>query len=743
VSALRYSGRMTSDERGDGETHRGTLFSPGANVWRTARADRFGWLIDGENYFRALRESMEAAEREILIVGWDIDSRLRLIRDEKHPFHPSPLADTLESLAERNEELRIHVLSWDFAMVYVLERELLPAAQFGWQDRDRLDFQLDGAHATGASQHQKFVVIDGVLAYIGGFDLTKSRWDSRAHAPDDARRVDEGGGAYRPFHDVQAVVEGEPARHLRDLASHRWENATGKPLSAFDGATRKSGHLWPEDVPVRGRDVSVALARTWAATDGSEITREVEQLFLDMIAAAERDIYIENQYFTSDTVTEALCERLSDNEGPEVVIVLPGETSGWLEQATMDVLRNQALQRLKESDRHDRLRVLSPVQDQLGDVRINVHGKVMVVDDRWARIGSANLSRRSMGLDSECDIVVEDEDGEVAAALRADLIAEHLDADETEIATSIAQRGLLATLDRFGGGRRRLDPLDTEGSDIDGMLEPIARIADLERPVEQAWDELVNGDEDTSGAAASNASGAEPARGGRQGYLAVLTHPALGWGFLALLAVGVVGWAFWAGHTAGGGFDPRALLAALRESAAHPLAPLAVVPAFVGGSLLVAPVTGMIALCALLFAPWVASLSALAGTLVATAVNHEMGRHLGRAVDGRAPRAVTVRMKALGRSSDAWSLAGLRLIPIAPFTVINLLAGASHVKLKDFLLGTVIGMGPGIVLICFSVDRARAALAGEPVFEPWVLAVIGAAGIALIALRVLQRRRKR
>jgi len=112
-------------------------------------------------------------------------------------------------------------------------------------------------------------------------------------------------------------------------------------------------------------------------------------------------------------------------------------------------------------------------------------------------------------------------------------------------------------------------------------------------------------------------------------------------------------------------------------------------------------------------------------------------------VEGRVPRAVTVRMKALGRSSDPWSLAGLRLIPIAPFTVINLLAGASRVKLRDFLLGTLIGMGPGTVLICFSVDRARAALAGEPVFEPWVLAVIAAAGIALIGLRVLQQRRKR
>ncbi|WP_405226349.1 phospholipase D-like domain-containing protein [Lentisalinibacter sediminis] len=735
------------DDRVD-ESDAGSLFAPGENVWRAARAERFGWLIDGEDYFRAVRESMEAAEREILIVGWDIDSRLELIRDEDHPLYPSPLAETLQDLAGRRDGLQVYVLSWDFAMVYVLERELLPAAQFGWQDQDRLHFQLDGEHATGASQHQKFIVIDGQLAYTGGFDLTKSRWDTRAHAPDDPRRVNEAGGSYRPFHDVQALVTGEPARHLRDLASFRWKNATGDALPALDAPDVDSAEaLWPRDVPVRASDAPVALARTWAEKDGSDLVREVEQLFLDMIAAAESSIYIENQYYTSDTVTRALCDRLAESDGPEIVIVLPGETSGWLEQATMDVLRNQALQRLRENDGHGRLRIVSPVSDELGDTCINVHGKVMVLDERWARIGSANLSRRSMGLDSECDLVIED--AEAAAGLRADLLAEHLGADVREVAAGIAEHGLIATLDRLGGGPRRLERLASDGSDIDGMLEPIARIADLERPVEQAWDELIGGmtgsgahDAGTGGADADEEAEPEPGTARRR-YLQVLTHPSVGWGFLAVLILLVGGLAIWQARTAGADFDPMALLATLRESAAHPLAPLAVIPAFIAGSLVVAPVTGMIALCALLFGPWVASVSAIAGTLAATVVNHAIGRRLGRAVEGRAPRAVTVRMKALGRSSDPWSLAGLRLIPIAPFTVINLLAGASRVKLRDFLLGTILGMGPGTVLICFSVDRARAALAGEPVFEPWVLAVIAAAGITLIALRVLQQRRKR
>jgi len=55
-----------------------TFLRPGENCWKTCRADRFGLAIDGDEYFRALRESFEKAEHEILIVGWDIDSRVQL-----------------------------------------------------------------------------------------------------------------------------------------------------------------------------------------------------------------------------------------------------------------------------------------------------------------------------------------------------------------------------------------------------------------------------------------------------------------------------------------------------------------------------------------------------------------------------------------------------------------------------------------------------------------------------------------
>src|SRR3569832_835489 len=143
-------------------------------------------------------------------------------------------------------------------------------------------------------------------------------------------------------------------------------------------------------------DVDVAIARTIPEYDGNEEVRESERLYLDAIAAAERCIYIENQYFTSAVIAEALAARLREAEGPEIVIVLPHSTEGWLAQATMDVIRLRLLQRLKDADHAGRLRIFYPDIPGLSDKPINVHAKLMVVDDDFVRVGSSNLNNRSM-----------------------------------------------------------------------------------------------------------------------------------------------------------------------------------------------------------------------------------------------------------------------------------------------------------------------------------------------------------
>jgi phosphatidylserine/phosphatidylglycerophosphate/cardiolipin synthase-like enzyme len=140
------------------------------------------------------------------------------------------LGDFLNRLAAENPDLEIHILSWDFSVIYVMEREILPLFNLGWKTHPRIRFRMDGEHPVGASQHQKIVVVDDLLAFCGGIDLTKNRWDTPEHRTKDPRRVNPDGKPYRPFHDVQAAVAGPAAAALGDLFRERWRRATGREL---------------------------------------------------------------------------------------------------------------------------------------------------------------------------------------------------------------------------------------------------------------------------------------------------------------------------------------------------------------------------------------------------------------------------------------------------------------------------------------------------------------------------------
>ena len=124
-----------------------------------------------------------------------------------------------------------------------------------------------------------------------------------------------------------------------------------------------------------------------------------------MIKAARSYIYVENQYFTSDVIGEALKASLALPQGPEITVVTRLLSHGWLEEVTMSTLRTKLVRDLRAADKHGRLHRVYPDVPGLCDGEcLDVHSKVMIVDDEWCRIGSPNLSNRSMGMDTECDL---------------------------------------------------------------------------------------------------------------------------------------------------------------------------------------------------------------------------------------------------------------------------------------------------------------------------------------------------
>ena len=143
-------------------------------------------------------------------------------------------------MLSRRPTLRVFALAWNFSVLFALERESLPAYRFAWNAHPRLSFHLDDAHPFSASHHQKIVVVDDALAFAGGLDLTIRRWDTSDHRLDNPQRVDPAGKPYRPFHDVQAVVDGAAARALGGIARARWMCATGERIQAVT-----TGSAWP------------------------------------------------------------------------------------------------------------------------------------------------------------------------------------------------------------------------------------------------------------------------------------------------------------------------------------------------------------------------------------------------------------------------------------------------------------------------------------------------------------------
>lgn len=626
---------------------------------------------------------MLRARESVYIIGWDINSSARLMPEMPDGL-PAELGPFLDALVRRNPRLHVNLLDWDFSVVFALEREFLPALRLDWRTHRRMAFRLDGTHPVGGCHHQKVVVVDDAMAFVGGLDLTTSRWDTPEHLTENPDRTLPDGTSYPPFHDVQAAVSGPAAADLGRLARRRWRHATGRQLPA----PRPGADPWPHDLAPDFRHVPVGIVRTEPAFEARGEVREVETLYLDSIGAARRWIYLENQYLTSTVIRDALAARLAEPDGPEIVMVLPQCCSGWLEESTMGVLRARLLRALRAADVHRRLRTLRPQVP--GGAAVNIHSKVMIIDDSFLRVASSNLSNRSMGLDTECDLAVEaDGDPQVSAGIarvRERLLGEHLGIEPARIAALLDETGsLIATVERLAGAPRTLVPLDDDPPGWIDQALPAAPLVDIERPVScgRLFTTLVPLPADLR----------EPAL--RSGLRIV--------GALAPLLLGALLWSWFGTPAWLAPARVAAWAAPIRHSA---LGPLVTAGAYVAGSAVMLPVTILVLATVLLFGPWLGVGYALLGAAAAAAVGWAVGRSLWRdAIRRVAGRHLDRVSHRLGRHGLV-SMALVHLVPVAPFTIVNLAAGALRVPLHQLLAGTVLGMAPGIVLIALLFGAA-------------------------------------
>ncbi len=457
-------------------------------------------------------------------------------------------------------------------------------------------------------------------------------------------------------------MDGKAALVLDEIVRDRWLRATGHPLkrTVVEGADP-----WPPSLPVSLTDANVALSRTRAAFGGDSQICEVQALYLDMIARAKRTIYIENQYFTSNSLGQALAARLAEEDGPEVIAVLRLSTQGWLEAPTMGTLRTVLLKKLRDADKHGRFHAYFPHIPGLPEGQCcDLHSKLMIVDDESMRIGSANFSNRSMGFDTECDAAIEAHgDERVARAIRDfrnELLGEHLgvDADCVEAAVAASDGSVCRGIESLQSDGRSLHEFERL-EDVSEALVTVASVADPEQPV--SLDTLI---------AQLPPEERDVAR--RPVWLAPL---------VVLLIAGALT-AMWRYTPLSALTDADHAIAWAEDFSRVWWAPLLVLLAYTPACVVLFPRTFITLLAVAAFGPWHGFAYAMAGILIACTVTYYAGTKMNRQTVRRLARGKLTRMSQIMRHRGVIAMTAVRLVPLAPFAVVNVVAGAIHLRYR-------------------------------------------------------------
>jgi phosphatidylserine/phosphatidylglycerophosphate/cardiolipin synthase-like enzyme len=360
--------------------------------------NRLEALLDGDEALPRLEQDLRGARESVLLAGWHFEPSFSL----------SPGGPTLrELLAEAAERVDVRVIAWAGAPLPLFSpsRAAVRATRDELVAGTRIRMALDARERPMHCHHEKIAVIDGRVAYVGGIDLTSLAGD----------RFDQNGHPARGtigWHDAALRCEGPLVADVAAHVSLRWREVTGEAL-ADPPAPPAAGALRAQFVRTVPNDVYEALPRG---------DYRILEAYVRALRAAERLVYLENQFLWTPELVRILAAKLRDPPSDEfrMVLLLPSRPNNGA-----DDTRGQ-LGVLVDADRHERLLACTLYQPGRAGA-VYVHAKVAVVDDRWLAIGSANLNEHSLFNDTEACVITCDE--ELARETRLRLWREHLDVE--------------------------------------------------------------------------------------------------------------------------------------------------------------------------------------------------------------------------------------------------------------------------------------------------------------------------
>lgn len=661
------------------------LFEPDKNCWRATQAHYASPIIDCENYYRALHEAISNARHSIFIVGWDIDSRIELLRGEEalRAHYPASISELLAQKATENPSLNVYLLRWDSSLAFFSMREMWAKEVWDNKTPDNVHTWLDDTIPMGGSQHQKIVVVDDELVFSGGMDIALHRWDTREHRANEPLRVDDD-GPYVPLHDVQSVMSGPVVAHFAQLVRWRWNRiADIQAIPLNDAAVIDSPTLpksWPASVTPAFENIDCAIARTIPFMDDVKPVQEVRHMLLDLIAQAENFIYIENQFASREEIAEALNKQLKAKKNLRVLVVSSYCPKGTAECEAYWSGRIDFKKILHAGVAKGRVLMayssMIDAEDRFTHKRI--HSKTMTIDDKYLVIGSSNISNRSMTLDTECDVIFSasnEQQREKIRYIRNDLVSEHsgwaIDAVDGILSKRRPFKKLQTCKQRFGYCLREIqDEVFTDQS----LYHVVQPFSDPEEPIVKPF-HLLNG---------------------KRLQLGNPPKKALLLAALALFVVALVGGGYLASEYIPW-LNADTIKQFLENTRGTVWALPAVVAIFALGGLIFFPVTVLALAVAAVFGPLWGPIYGICGALASASLLFMIGRCLGgdslKKYGGQKVRKVDEKLSRSG----IVGVAAIRLIPIAPFSLVNLIAGISSIRFYQFFAGTFLGMFPPMI----------------------------------------------
>jgi cardiolipin synthase len=428
-------------------------------------------LIDGQPAFRRIREAIESARHSVWVTVAFIRPGFRM------PDGRGTFFDVLDRAFERGLDVRVIFWRPNPEATYVEEGSTFAGSA---ADRDTLRargsrFRIRWDRAHGAfCQHQKCWVIDAgqpaETAFVGGININPRAMAAPGHA---------GGG---DIHDAYVEVAGPSATDVHHNFVQRWNEASER--AAADGAWGHDGDdglAFPHRASAaRGhalvqiqRNVHAGLYRDGHASPGASPfdiaggESAIRDQYLAAIGAAQRSIYIENTALAVEAIVDSLSAAIE--RGVETVVLVPAEPESWVGVARRKPEHRRVFDKLAALARYENFTLAGIAgRDAAGQCKaIDVHAKLMLIDDAWATIGSCNLHRNSLFGHTELNASFREP--EAVRSLRCALFAEHLAQDIAHL----DDRAALRLYRRVAiDNRRRRDLGQSEWQGLAYSLDP-------------------------------------------------------------------------------------------------------------------------------------------------------------------------------------------------------------------------------------------------------------------------------